>query len=120
MIIREDENLRRRAPGEAARLIEEGAQAAQKNGGRATKIVTVLDELEATNKAIDAARPNDVVVICADKHARVMATVEERTHLATPGAHSQDDQPGDPDFSPDQRFTSVDGGEGTSEAPLQC
>ncbi|CAM2822163.1 MULTISPECIES: cyanophycin synthetase [Dermacoccus] len=116
VIIREDENLRRREVGEAARIIEEGARAVAADGGRATKIVTVLDELEATTKALDQARPNDVIVICADKHARVMATVEKRTHLATPGAHTHEEQPGDPDFSPDERFASAEEDDAAAEA----
>ena len=116
VIIREDENLRRRARGEAAALIEEGARAVQENGGRATRIVTVLDELEATGVAIDEARAGDLVVICADKHAKVMATLEERTQLATPGAHTDDEHPGDPDLNRDDVLDGIEPDESSAAA----
>ena len=108
VIIREDDNLRRRAPGETAALVAEGAQQAIDSGeARAASVETVLDELEATQVAIDSARAGDLVVICADKHARVMAALEDLTHLATPGAHADEAaHPGDPDFSRDAVFES--------------
>ena len=84
VIAREDENLRRRPAGEAARLIAEGAERARAAGGRVTSIETILDELEATRAAVNPAGANDVVIVCADKHARVMDELEELTHLATP------------------------------------
>ena len=108
VIIREDDNLRRRAPGETAALVAEGAQQAIDSGeARAASVETVLDELVATQVAIDSARAGDLVVICADKHARVMAALEDLTHLATPGAHADEAaHPGDPDFSRDAVFES--------------
>ena len=96
IVLREDHNLRRRAPGESAGLLEEGAKAAAAAGGRVKDIRIIRDELEATEAAVALARPGDVVAVCADNHAQVMNVVEQLTHRATPGAHGH--ATSDPDF----------------------
>ncbi len=45
------------------------------------------------------ANPGDVVVLCVDQHAEVLAELEQMTHSAQAGAHSGRG-PGDPDLDP--------------------
>ena len=98
LVVREDDNLRRRPAGEAARLVREGAEAAQRDGARCRHIETVLDEISAVRHALLLANPGDVTVLCVDQHAKVLAELEERSHLATAGSRSDEDNPGDPDL----------------------
>ncbi len=71
VIVREDERLRGRAPGETAGLIVQGAREGQAAGGRVKRIETVLDEIESTRAAVEWANPGDLVVVCVDR-ARVV------------------------------------------------
>ena len=64
LILRQDDRLRGRPSGEAARLIEEGAVSA---GMDQSAITTILPELEAVRYALDHGRPGDLLVIFADK-----------------------------------------------------
>ena len=46
----------------------------------------VLDEMEAARKALDRARPGDVVVLCVDYATEVYKELEKRRGSATPSA----------------------------------
>ncbi|MBC9957396.1 cyanophycin synthetase [Yimella sp. cx-51] len=102
LIMREDENLRRRAPGEAAALLVEGAKEAQAAGARLRQIEVVLGELDAVRHAVLRANPGDVVVLCVDQHAKVLTELEEFSRTAQAGARFSDEQPGDPDLDPQE------------------
>ena len=67
IIVREDKNLRGRAPGESAANVLEGVRAAQGAGAaRATRADKVLDEMAAVRTALRRAVPGDLVVCCVD------------------------------------------------------
>ena len=92
--------------GEVAGLVAEGVRTAIEAGARCQQVEIVLDELEATRHAIARSNPGDLIVICVDQHAVVMAELESYGRQAQPGARS-DGEPasgvarvGDPDFSP--------------------
>ena len=85
IVIREDENNRGRPRGNTAALIEEGLRGAAES--RVRSITTVLDELEATRKALDIAREGDVVVVCVDHANQVWKELQRRQH----GAASEPD-----------------------------
>ncbi|GGB34331.1 cyanophycin synthetase [Flexivirga endophytica] len=107
LVLREDDNLRRRAPGESAALVEEGVREAMADGARCRQVLTVLDELDATRHAVHLANPGDLVMLCADQHSTVLAELESFTHQANAGARTDDDQPGDPDLDPRQLATEA-------------
>ena len=46
----------------------------------------VIDEMEATRKALDRSRPGDLVVLCVDYATEVWKEIESRRSLAHPGA----------------------------------
>ncbi len=92
MIVREDARLRGRESGDVAVLIGEGAA----RGGRVQLVETVLDEIEATSRALDLASPGDLVVICVDSHAAVWSEIQARSHRAQAGTRA--DVTGDPDL----------------------
>ena len=93
VVVREDGRLRGRRPGETAALIREGAT----GGGRARSVETVLDEIEATRRALDLAGPGDIVVLCVDSHAAVWSEIQSRSHRAQAGS-LDDTATGDPDL----------------------
>lgn len=67
IIVREDKNLRGRAPGETAGHVSDGVKAARAAGSaRATRADKVLDELTAVRTALRRAIPGDLVVCCVD------------------------------------------------------
>ena len=78
IIVREDKNLRGRAPGESAANVVAGVEGAGSGGGsdggsdggsggpRARRAETMLDELTAVRAALSRARPGDLVVACVD------------------------------------------------------
>jgi cyanophycin synthetase len=67
ILIREDRNLRGRAPGETATNVAAGVKAARTEGrGRATRVDKVLDEPAAVKAALRRSAPGDLVVVCAD------------------------------------------------------
>ena len=67
IIVREDKNLRGRAPGETATNVVEGVRAAKAAGSaRATRADKVLDEMTAVRTALRRAIPGDLVVCCVD------------------------------------------------------
>jgi cyanophycin synthetase len=67
VIVREDKNLRGRAPGETASNVIEGVRVARSQGrARATRAEKVLDEMTAVRTALRRAIPGDLVVCCVD------------------------------------------------------
>ncbi len=97
VIVREDTALRGRQRGASAELVEEGAKSAMAKGGRCRSTSIVLDEIDAVREAMAWVNPGDVVVVCADKHATVLAELEALSHQAQAGAHGSD-RIADPDF----------------------
>jgi len=87
ILIREDRNLRGRAPGESAGNVANGVRAARAEGrGRTTRIEKVLDEPSAVKIALRRASPGDLVVVCADDAVNVYReamTLAGRTAGAT-------------------------------------
>jgi cyanophycin synthetase len=90
IIVREDRNLRRRAPGETASLVVEGVRARMDAGARCRDLEVVLDELAATRRALDKANPGDLVVVCVDQTNAVWAELQERSHRAVAAAADPD------------------------------
>jgi cyanophycin synthetase len=87
VIVREDRHPRGREPGETAALVVEGVREAINEGNaRAGTVETVLNEMEAARKALDHARPGDVVVLCVDYATEVYKELEKRRGAATPSA----------------------------------
>jgi cyanophycin synthetase len=84
VIIREDRHTRGRKRGETAALILEGVQDAMAHGTRAGYVEVVLDEMEATRRALDRSRPGDLVVLCVDYATEVYKELESRRSLAAP------------------------------------
>jgi cyanophycin synthetase len=67
IIVREDKNLRGRAPGETATNVIEGVRAARLAGtSRAGRADKVLEEIAAVRNALRRAMPGDLVVCCVD------------------------------------------------------
>lgn len=74
LIIKEDEDLRGRNPGEVASLLEKGALL---GGMKKEKIKIILSEKEAVKHAIAGASEGDMVIIFYEKFDRVINAVEE-------------------------------------------
>jgi cyanophycin synthetase len=72
LVIKEDNDRRGREVGSIARLLHEAAHGA---GMPPDRMITVLDELEATRHALSLAEPDDLVVICADEITAVWKEV---------------------------------------------
>jgi len=66
IIVREDKNLRGRAPGVSASNVIDGIRAARASGARTLKAEKMLEELPAVRMAIRRAAPGDLVVCCVD------------------------------------------------------
>jgi cyanophycin synthetase len=105
IIIREDKNPRGRKLGETAALVMEGVQEAMRAGHRVGNVEIVLDEMDATRRALHRARPGDLVVLCVDYATEVWKELETRKLQAQPrvmGAEEGDGQVeamgGDPDL----------------------
>jgi cyanophycin synthetase len=102
LVVREDERLRGRPVGETAGLIAEGARSQiGQEGVRCRQVELVLNEVEAVRHCLARANPGDIVVLCVDNHADVVAELERLTSSAQAGAHSGA-TPGDPDLDPVQ------------------
>jgi cyanophycin synthetase len=85
VIIREDRGTRGRERGETAAHVLEGVREAMAKGGtRAGHVEVVLDEMDATRKALDRSRPGDLVVLCVDYATEVYKELEARRSLAAP------------------------------------
>jgi cyanophycin synthetase len=93
ILVREDRNLRRRAPGETATLIAEGVRAQMDAGARCRDLEVVLDEIDATRRALDKANPGDLVVVCVDQTSAVWAELQARSHRAVAAAADPDARP---------------------------
>jgi cyanophycin synthetase len=84
IIVREDRNLRGRAPGVAATIVADGVRQAREDGaGRTTRIDKILDELSAAKAALRRANPGDLVVMCVDDSVAVY-----REAMASAGQHA--------------------------------
>jgi cyanophycin synthetase len=87
VIVREDRNPRGREPGETGAIVAEGVREAMRDGpSRAGTVEVITDEMEAVRKALDRARPGDVVVLCVDYATEVYKELEQRRGTATPAA----------------------------------
>ena len=104
VIVREDTALRGRKRGEVADLVAAGVRQGMADGARCKQVEIVLDELASTRHAMTRSNPGDLVVICVDQHAAVMAELESYGHQAQPGAHRANSElanaVSDPDFAP--------------------
>jgi cyanophycin synthetase len=85
----------------------EGVQEAMSSGGRVGNVEVILDEMDATRRALDRSRPGDLVVLCVDYATEVWKELESRRSLAQPrvlGGMGGDGQVeptgGDPDLMP--------------------
>ena len=87
IIVREDLALRGRERGETSARVAEGVRTAMAEGARCRSTEIVLDELDSVRHALTLANPGDILVICVDKHADVLEELEQRSHVAQPGAH---------------------------------
>jgi cyanophycin synthetase len=92
IIVREDRNLRGRAPGAAATIVADGARRARENGGRTIRVDRILEEHAAVRAALRRAHPGDLVVLCVDDavgvYREAMASAGQRagtTAFADPG-----------------------------------
>ena len=92
IIVREDDHKRGRAAGDCADLVAEGVREAMAAGARTTDVQVVLDEVEATRRCLELSRRGDLVVLCVDKHAKVMAELEKVTHVAVARGWNNDEQ----------------------------
>jgi cyanophycin synthetase len=100
VIVREDQSLRGRDRGATAALVAQGVHDGIAEGVRCRSVEVVLGEIESVRAALAWANSGDVVVICADKHAAVLAELEGMSSLAQAGAHGSD-KITDPDYSGD-------------------
>ena len=77
-------------------------------GARCKQVEVVLDEIEAVRHAMSRANPGDLVVICVDKHAAVMAELENWSNQAQAGSGENPDAPAaDPDYTPSEPVEAV-------------
>jgi cyanophycin synthetase len=98
-------NTRGRERGETAVLVLEGVREAMNAGGRAGNVEVILDEMDATRRALDRSRPGDLVVLCVDYATEVWRELESRRSLAQPsvllgpdGDGNVEGSRGDPDL----------------------
>ena len=84
LIIREDRNPRGRKKGETGALILEGVYEGMAAGARVGSVEIVVDEMEATRKALERSRPGDLVVLCVDYATEVYREIEARRGIASP------------------------------------
>ncbi|MFL5679951.1 MAG: glutamate ligase domain-containing protein, partial [Chloroflexota bacterium] len=73
IIVREDKNLRGRAPGVTASNVADGIRAGG-DGARTAKAEKILDEMTAAKTALRRASPGDLVVMCVDDAVGVYRT----------------------------------------------
>ena len=66
IIVREDRNLRGRAPAETAAEVLAGVTSARASGGVTEAAEEILDELTAVREALGRANPGDLLVMCVD------------------------------------------------------
>ena len=82
LILREDENTRGRPRGDTAALIERGVREAMAAGARCESVEIILNELEATQHALDLGREGDVIAVCVDHANDVWKELQRRQHGA--------------------------------------
>ena len=99
IVVREDNRRRGRLPGETAALVADGVRQAMAEGARCRQVEVVLDEVDAVNHVMTRTNPGDLVVMCVDQHAQVLAELENRTKHAQAGSHASEIA-GDPDLDP--------------------
>ena len=99
IVVREDNRRRGRRPGETAALVADGVRQAMAEGARCRQVEVVLDEVDAVNHVMTRTNPGDLVVMCVDQHAQVLAELENRTKHAQAGSHASEIA-GDPDLDP--------------------
>ncbi len=92
IIVREDRNLRGRAPAETAAHVLEGIRRARAEGARTTRAEVMLEEMTAVRAALRRANPGDLLVMCVDDaigvYKETMATAGQglgTTAFADPG-----------------------------------
>ncbi|HEX4685299.1 MAG TPA: cyanophycin synthetase [Nocardioides sp.] len=108
VIVREDDNLRRRERGETSTLVAEGVRKAMSEGARCKQIEVVLEEITAVRHALARANPGDLVVICVDQHGRVMSELENWSNRAQAGSGENPEAPAaDPDYTPAEPATAA-------------
>jgi len=108
VIVREDDNLRRRARGETAGLVADGVRQAIADGSRCKQVEIILDEIKAVRHAMARANAGDLVVFCVDKHGAVMSELENWSTFAQAGSSENPDAPSaDPDYTPPVEPVSV-------------
>jgi cyanophycin synthetase len=73
VLLRDDEDLRGRGPGEVVGLLRDGLVRA---GMSPERIEVARNEAEAVKRAISLARRDDLVVVFADRIAKVAALVD--------------------------------------------
>ena len=93
IIVREDDHLRGRRPGETADLIVRGARRAQADGARVRQVDVVLDEIESTRVAVSLANPGDLVVLCVDRARAVWDELQAIGQVAQAGAADEFERP---------------------------
>jgi len=99
-IVREDVALRGRKRGATAELVLEGLRDAMEQGARCKQAELVVEEIEAVRHAMNRANPGDLVVVCVDQHAEVMAELENWSEVAQAGSGANPDAPSaDPDYT---------------------
>jgi cyanophycin synthetase len=103
VVVREDQALRRRDRGYVADRVAAGVRAGIAGGARCKQVEIVLDEIAAVRHAMARANKSDLVVLCVDKHAAVLAELESWSHQAQPGSgagsgNESEDHVGDPDL----------------------
>ena len=64
----------------------DGVRAAMAEGARCKQAELVLEEIEAVRHAMSRANRGDLVVVCVDKHAEVMAELENWSDVAQAGS----------------------------------
>jgi cyanophycin synthetase len=88
VIIREDDNLRGRPPGEMAALVAEGVRTAASYGARCQIVEPILDEVAAVKAALARAEPGDLVVLCVEDAARIWPYVIYQPSTTRPVDHA--------------------------------
>jgi cyanophycin synthetase len=100
IVVREDAALRGRERGETARIVADGVRSRMAQGARCKQVELVYEEIDAVRHAMSRANKGDLVVLCVDKHAAVLAELEGWSNQAQAGSATGNAEPvGDPDFS---------------------
>lgn len=88
LILKEDKDLRGRAPGEVLDLLNKGASRQRQ---RPQKIEIVPDEVECLSMAILTALPGDLIVCFYEKLAPLLAVIEEGKAARTAGVRAPEE-----------------------------